>query len=156
MIVVHRSILIASLALTAASCSAAEQPATANDAALPVTVAQNETVIAPWDASRCGDDDYQNARMERHPALMGVEAGRLEAAYGKPAQREDFRVGEPAGTFYGALGRRVSGAPHPDAGAAARVLTWNKSGCNFSVFFVERGGRWNAVNAFEWSPGADF
>lgn len=113
-------------------------------------------VIAPWDATRCGDDAYQNARMERHPALMGLSSQALEGAWGAPAQREQFRVGSPVGTFYGALGRRRSGRPHADTNAPAQALTWRRAGCNFSVFFVKRNDAFRAVNAFEWAVGADF
>ena len=107
-----------------------------------------------WDASRCGDDPYVNARMERHPALMGRSPETLAASFGAPSQRENFTVGGPVGTFYGALGRRTP--PPPNAGAAARQWTWTKNGCNFSVFFLQRGDQWRAVEAFEWRVGADF
>lgn len=85
---------------------------------------------------------------------MGRSPELLAANFGAPSAREDFRVGQPVGAFYGALGRRQP--PAPNAGAPARQWTWTKNGCNFSVFFLQHGGKWGAVEAFEWSVGADF
>jgi hypothetical protein len=114
------------------------------------------TNIPPWDASGCGDDDYQNEKLERHPMLMGLSPEIILSAYGKPSSSEDFVVGGPGGSFYGALGKRMGGAKAANNGAPARVLTWTKSACNFSVFFVKEGALWQSVNAFEWAVGADF
>ncbi len=138
-------------ALLAAACNGSETSGPTRAAAQAAGPA-----IAPWDAGTCGDDDYQNEKMERHPALVGRTANDLLAAFGKPSTNETFRIGEPAGTFYGPFAKRLSGPPHPDLGDPARVLTWTKNGCNFSVFFVEpdQGGR--VVEAFEWAVGADF
>jgi hypothetical protein len=112
--------------------------------------------IAPWDASGCGDDDYKNTKMERHPALMGISIERLSAAYGKPSSREKFIVGNPVGIFYGEYGRMSASRPHPLKGKQAQILTWTKNGCNFSIFFVEKAGTPSAVHAFEWTVGSDF
>ncbi len=112
--------------------------------------------IAPWDATACGDDDYKNEQMQRHPELMGLSPAALTAAYGAPSDREAFTVGEAVGTFYGPLGKMPEGRAQPDKGASAQVLTWTRSGCNFSVFFVTRGKASVAAHAFEWAVGSDF
>lgn len=153
--------VILALALGATACDGgeqramsarSEQPATASAAARPAAQAR----VAPWDASACGDDAYKNARMERHPDLIGRSPDTLAASFGAPSAREDFRVGEPVGTFYGALGNRRPPPPNAGAPAPARAWTWTKNKCNFSVFFLQRDGKWGAVEAFEWSVGADF
>ncbi len=112
--------------------------------------------VAQWDATKCGDDEYQNARMERHPALMGLPLQALVKAYGAPSERENFKVGEPVGVFYGPLGKMPVGRAHKNIGAPATVLTWTRNGCNFSVFFIEKAGTTSAVHAFEWAVGSDF
>lgn len=163
-----RTLLAAVLMLPA--CGGAVAPVPANDAALaavspgpatptpstdvtPTAASPNPAAqaIAPWDATRCGDDAGRG-----HPGLMGRSPQALEAGFGAPAKRERFRVGEPAGTFYGELGRRLSGPTHPQAGAPAQALTWTRSGCDLTVLFVERGGASRAVSAFESAVGADF
>ena len=115
-----------------------------------------DAAILVWDASQCGDDDYQNERLERHPKLMGSSVDQLVRAYGTPSNLEEFKVGEPVGVFYGELGRTEGAAARPLAGKSAKVLTWTKSDCNFSVFFVQRDRAFEAVNAFEWGIDADF
>ena len=109
--------------------------------------------IAPWDAVKCGDDHYQNEKLERHPALMGLPPSALIAAYGAPSASEDFVAGEPVGTFYGAYGKQAGGV---NAGKAMRVLTWTKKSCNFSVFFMGKDAKGRVVEAFEWAVGAEF
>ncbi|HEU0043387.1 hypothetical protein [Sphingomonas sp.] len=154
---------VAAASLLLASCGGGIAPAIGNASAESAATARatapaqvGRSGIERWDATRCGDDDYRNARMERHPALMGRAPEALEAAFGPVGTRESFRVGGPAGTFYGELGRRRSGPPRRHDGARAQVLTWTRQACNFSVFFVEKDGAWRAVNAFEWAVGADF
>jgi hypothetical protein len=134
------------------ACGGAAAPMPADDAT-PVAAAPSPVgqAIAPWDATRCGDDADIG-----HKRLMGRAPEALEAAFGSPTRRERFRVGEPAGTFYGELGRRLSGPKHSQAGAPAQALTWTKKGCDFTVLFVERAGAFRAVSAFEAGVGADF
>lgn len=151
--------LVLAVVLGATACDAGEQremtvSAAHHEKATSAVRPATQARVARWDASTCGDDAYRNARMDRHPALMGRSPEILAASFGAPSAREDFRVGEPVGTFYGALGRRQP--PPPNAGAPARQWTWTRNGCNFSVFFLQRGGRWSAVDAFEWPVGADF
>jgi hypothetical protein len=123
---------------------------------VPATAAPEPRAIKPWDATACGDDAYQNEKLQRHPALMGLAPEPLTRAYGAPSAEQNFRVGEPLGTFYGAYGKRRSGPKAANEGAPARVLTWTKSSCNFSVFFLKQGETWQAVEAFEWAVGAEF
>jgi hypothetical protein len=112
--------------------------------------------IPGWDAKRCGDDDYQNEKLQRHPAIMGLAPDALSAAYGIPSAQEYFLVGKPSGTFYGAYGKRLNGPKAINHGAPGYVITWTKSGCNFSVFFLKQGDTWKATEAFEWAVGAEF
>jgi hypothetical protein len=130
-----------------------EKPVVASSTA---SAPRGADAIAPWDGSACGDDDYQNEQMQRHPALMGRTADALRNAFGKPTSEERFIVGEPTGVFYGAYGRMPEGRDQKNTGDPMRVLTWTKNGCNFSVFFLETAGRSAAVHAFEWAVGSDF
>lgn len=144
-----------------AGCSDADAGSSAANAAgpplaEPAVVQAKPAKIAPWDASQCGDDDYQNAQMERHPALMGLSPDMVASAYGQPSTSENFRVGEPVGTFYGAYGKRSGGPKSADEGKPMRVLTWTKKDCNFSIFFLQSGEGMKAVEAYEWAVGADF
>lgn len=87
----------------------------------------NQSVPA-WDASRCGDDDYQNARMERHPALIGRSDDDLIAAYGKPHAEDRFRAGEGVGTYSGGVASQLpSGAPR-NARTPVREIIWRAPG----------------------------
>ncbi len=138
----HRTLI---LPLMLAACGSAQsQPA---PAALPVP---------RWDAARCAKGDAPDATPERNRVLERQSPEALLAAYGKPSNDERFRVGEPGGVFYGALGKMPPGRTHPDAGRSARVLTWTKSGCELNVFFVQRAGGWAVVQAFEAAAGADY
>jgi hypothetical protein len=153
----------------ATACTSSEQGKTADIPAqrsLESSVSKSSSDPKPikipaWDASGCGDDDYQNAQLQRHPSLMGQSASDIIAAYGTPSKQEDFKVGEPEGSFYGDYGKR-GGSKTITAGNPVRVLTWTKSNCNFSVFFLNRNKDqndtkdWYADNAFEWGVGADF
>lgn len=110
--------------------------------------------LPPWDAFECGDDQVTGDPDGYHAALIGLPIETLIAAYGVPFESEDFKIGERVGEFYGEYGRSVA---DPDlAGLPAKVLTWQKSDCNFSVFFVKRNGAFKASSAFEWGVGADF
>ena len=112
--------------------------------------------LADWDATRCGDDEYQNARMERHPGLIGRAPGELEAAFGAASETDRFRVRDAVGTFRGGVGSRLPGGAAANADRIILEKTWTKSGCNFTVRFYEQGGRWRAIDGFEYSVGADF
>jgi hypothetical protein len=57
--------------------------------------------VPPWDATSCGDDEYRNARMERHPELIGRTAEDLFSAYGRPQGEDRFRAGDGVGTYSG-------------------------------------------------------
>jgi hypothetical protein len=110
--------------------------------------------LPPWDDSECGDDQVAGDPDGYHVALIGLPIDTLRAAYGVPFESEDFRIGEPFGEFYGEYARSEA---DPDlAGVPAKVLTWQKSECNFSVFFVKRDGVFKVSSAFEWGIGADF
>ena len=148
-----RSAPFLAFALLATSCGASQAPQP-DRAPQPgnVTTPPVER-IAPWDASGCGDDQYQNEKLERHPALMGLPPSALIAAYGAPSASEDFVAGKPVGTFYGAYGKQASGA---NANRPMRVLTWTKNTCNFSVFFMGQDAKGRVVEAFEWAVGAEF
>ncbi len=119
------------------------------------SVSRKSNNIAPWDASGCGDDDYKNEQLQRHPELMGLSQDDILAAYGAPSAREEFKIGEPVGRFYGDYAKR-SGAQAKNAGEPARALTWTKSNCNFTIFFLNKNKAWLADNAFEWGVDADF
>jgi hypothetical protein len=140
--------LLVAVSLSLVSCSDAHS----SSAAVPM----RGGAIPTWDAAACGDDDYQNAQLQRHPGLMGRSVDSLLTAFGEPSAVERFRVGEPTGVFYGAYGKMPKGREHKNAGDPVRVLTWTKNGCNFSIFFLEEAGSSAAVNAFEWAVGADF
>jgi hypothetical protein len=149
-----RNVPCLAVAIFVSSCGAGQMPQAENvTVAAPSTPALPLKTVGPWDASGCGDDQYQNEKLERHPALAGLSPGVLIAAYGKPAATEDFVAGEPSGTFYGAYGKQAVGE---DVGKPVRVLTWTKNGCNFSVFFIKKDDDARAVEAFEWAVGADF
>jgi hypothetical protein len=126
--------------------SANEPKASAND--------PNADQLAPWDASECGDYQVSDEYEEYDAALIGLPIETLKAAFGEPFESEDFKVGEVAGLFYGEYGRTEA---DPNlVGLPAKVLTWQKSDCNFTVFFVERDGVFRATRAFEWGSGSDF
>jgi hypothetical protein len=141
------------VALLASSCGASQAPHP-DQAPQPDNVTTPPVKpIAPWDAVKCGDDQYQNEKLERHPVLLGLSPSALIAVYGAPSASENFVAGEPVGTFYGAYGRQASGV---NAGKPMRVLTWTKKSCNFSVFFMGQDTNGRVVEAFEWAVGADF
>lgn len=109
-----------------------------------------------WDAARCGKGDAPDAKLKRHLAFAGQSPEALLKAYGEASNDERFRVGGPAGVFYGALGKMPPGRAHPNAGRPARVLTWTKGGCELSVFFVQQDRGWAIPQAYETAAGADF
>lgn len=117
--------------------------------------APNRSVPA-WDASRCGDDEYQNARMERHPALIGRSADDLLAAYGKPHAEDRFRAGEGVGTYSGGVASRLPGGAARNPRTPVREIIWQRAGCNFIVRFRKDRGAWRVFDAFEASADADF
>lgn len=117
--------------------------------------AEAVTANPPRHAGRCGDGDYRNVRVRGRLTVMSAAPEDLERAWGRPVERERFRVGEPVGTFYGELGDRAPG-PIAHAGAPAQTLTWRRNGCSLTVSFVETAGAYRVVNAFEWAVGADF
>jgi hypothetical protein len=147
------------VALLASSCGASQAPqpdrAPQPDNVIATRSPSTPPVkrIALWDASGCGDDQYQNEKLERHPALMGLSPSVLIAVYGAPSASENFVAGEPVGTFYGAYGKQASGV---NTGKPMRLLTWTKKSCNFSVFFMGQDDNSRVVEAFEWAAGADF
>jgi len=112
--------------------------------------------VAPWDASRCGDDEYKNARMERHPALIGRSADDLLAAYGKAHAEDRFRAGEGVGTYSGGVASQLPGGAARNARTPVREIIWQRQGCNFIVRFREDRGAWRVFDAFEASADADF
>jgi hypothetical protein len=128
-------------------------PATRN-AAMPAKAPSRH--VPPWDASQCGDDEYQNARMERHPALMGRSADDLLAAYGKPHAESSFRAGEGVGTYSGGVASQLPGGAARNAHTQVREIIWQRDGCSFIVRFREHGGDWRVFDAFEASADADF
>lgn len=115
-----------------------------------------DTPVPDWDARRCGDDEYRNARMERHPELMGRTADALVAAYGKPQREEAFAAGEGAGTYRGGVASRLPGGAAANARTPVREVVWLRAGCEFIVRFRQAEGAWRVFDAFEASAGADF
>jgi len=109
-----------------------------------------------WDATRCGDDEYKNARMERHPELMGRAAADLLAAYGKPRADTRFRAGEGAGTYSGGVASQLPGGAERNARTPVREIIWQRADCNFIVRFRTVAGAWRVFDAFEASSDADF
>jgi hypothetical protein len=167
--------LIVCLLVTVTACSAEDQPSRVASAKLSSSSEGNKPTpnkaqtitptstttkasesIKPWDAKRCGDDDYKNRKMERHPDLMGLTAAQLLQAYGPPSADEKVKVGEPVGSFYGPFRKVPSSQRQKNFGDPLRILTWTKNKCNFSVFFFDTSNASSAVYAFEWSVGADF
>jgi len=122
----------------------------------PPNAPDESSALSDWDASDCGDDHYQNAQLQRHPELVGLPLKPLLAAFGQPFEDEDFVIGEPQGTFYGDYAKSAVDAASPLRGRAAKVVTWQKSGCNFSAFLVSQAGEFRVTRAFEWAVGADF
>jgi hypothetical protein len=164
-------IIAAALGLTA--CSVEDNPARVSAGPSPTVSGQSAPVsappatsapdpltgtklIKPWDSSRCGDDDYKNAKMERHPNLMGMSSAQLVKAYGQASADEKVKIGEPIGSFYGPYRKLPIEKKQADFGEPIRILTWTKNKCNFSVFFKETQAASIAVYAFEWGVGADF
>jgi len=78
--------------------------------------------IHPWDARGCGDDDYRNARLERHPALIGRSADELLAAYGKPHLNAVFRAGEGVGTYSGGVAGQLPEGGRQNAATPVREI----------------------------------
>ncbi|MFV0624243.1 hypothetical protein ACBY01_09570 [Sphingomonas sp. ac-8] len=112
--------------------------------------------VPPWDASQCGDDEYQNARMERHPALIERSADDLLAAYGKPHAESRFRAGDGVGTYSGGVASQLPGGAAHNARTPVREIIWQRGGCNFVVRFREDQGAWRVFDAFEALADADF
>ncbi len=112
--------------------------------------------VPAWDATRCGDDEYRNARMERHPDLMGRAADDLLAAYGKPHADTRFRAGEGVGTYSGGVASQLPGGAERNARTPVREIVWQRAGCNFIVRFRQATGAWRVFDAFEASSDADF
>jgi hypothetical protein len=136
--------------------NAGAKTASASDVAAAAVSPDLAGNIAMWDSSACGDDDYQNEQMQRHPGLMGRSAKSLLKAYGKPSAQERFKVGEPIGIFYGAYGKMPKDRQQKNMGDPVRVLTWTNNSCNFSIFFLETPAGSSAIHAFEWAVGSDF
>lgn len=112
--------------------------------------------VPPWDATRCGDDEYRNARMERHHDLIGRTAEHLLAAYGRPHANTKFRAGEGVGTYSGGVASQLPGGAGKNARTPVREIIWQRTGCNFIVRFREVTGSWQVFDAFEASSDADF
>lgn len=112
--------------------------------------------VPPWNAKRCGDDEYRNARMERHPDLTGRTAGDLLAGYGRPHADVRFRAGEGVGTYSGGVASQLPGGAARNARTPVREIVWQRAGCNFIVRFREAEGAWRVFDAFEASADADF
>ena len=135
--------------------NAVASPGTAtSDAAMP-----DKGLLRPvpaWDASRCGDDEYENARMERHPALIGRSIDDLLAAYGKPQAENGFRAGDGVGTYSGGVASQLPGGAASNSHTPVREIIWQRDGCNFIVRFRQDRGAWRVFDAFEASADADF
>ena len=112
--------------------------------------------VPAWDASKCGDDEYKNARMERHPALLGRSADDLLAAYGKAHTDDRFRAGDGVGTYSGGVASQLPGGAARNAQTRVREIIWQREGCNFIVRFRQDRGAWRVFDAFEASANADF
>lgn len=112
--------------------------------------------VPAWDASKCGDDEYKNVRMERHPALLGRSADDLLAAYGKAHTDDRFRAGDGVGTYSGGVASQLPGGAGRNAQTQVREIVWQREGCNFIVRFRQDRGVWRVFDAFEASANADF
>lgn len=154
----RHAILIGSVAV--AGCGEGQATKAARQASMdptrPVRSAPGRPALADWDARRCGDDEYKNAAMQRHPELIGRSPEELTAAFGKPADTDHFRAGETQGTFRAGVADQLPGGAAANANRVVKEMTWTRSGCNFTVQFYERQARWRAIDGFEWSVGADF
>ena len=114
------------------------------------------TTVRNWDASKCGDDSYQNAAMERHPTLMGRSPAMLQQAFGAPTSRDTFVLGKAVGTYRGGRAAGLPGGIAANGRRTALEFVWTRRGCNFTVRFIADGGNWRAFEAFESLVGADF
>lgn len=140
-----------------AETSRSARAGASNARANPVVATQAKPPrLDDWDARKCGDDEYQNARMERHPRLIGRAPDELEAAFGAASATDRFRVKDAVGTFRGGVGSQLQGGAAANANRTILEKTWTKSGCNFTVRFYEQDGRWRAIDGFEYSVGSDF
>lgn len=139
-----------------ASASPAAALATPSASASAATSATPARAVPAWDATTCGDDEYQNARMERHPALIGRSADDLLAAYGKPRADETFRAGEGLGVYRGGVASQLPGGAKANAQTPVREIVWVRSACQFIVRFREAEGAWRVFDAFEAAEDADF
>jgi hypothetical protein len=122
----------------------------------PDSTAPSTKPVPPWDATSCGDDEYRNARMERHPELMGRTAEDLLAAYGRPQSEDRFRAGEGVGTYSCGVASQLPGGAARNARTLVREIVWQRAGRNFIVRFRDADGAWRVFDAFEASSDADF
>lgn len=94
--------------------------------------------------------------MTGHAALRDRSPEELRAAYRDPSSSGKYRLGDVEGLFRSSIVDILPGGRAANADRVAWEMTWTKSGCDLTVRFVERGGRWRALEAFEAEVDTDY
>jgi len=88
--------------------------------------------------------------------LQGLGRSEVEARFGPPTTREQFRAEERQGEFYSGIETVYPSTDPKNRDVPLEEWTWRSGDCTLTVWFHQQGGAWRVIDDVYWHKSIDF